>query len=184
MDPGERSTEVADRLLHLLPRFQRWAVTTVQADRSGHDLSLRQMTVLFLIREGSDSPGALARRLRISPAVVTGLLDRLEQAGYLRRLADPSDRRRLRLALTEAGMAASTAIEQMLSREIAVQLETLVPGQIGAVEDAVLALGTVLDHLERNTPRIGPVAVAADELWDGPVIDPDETEPVSAAAAG
>jgi DNA-binding MarR family transcriptional regulator len=184
MDPGERSQAAADHLLHLLPRLQRWAVTTVQADQSGHDLSLRLMTVLFRIREGAVSPVVLARRLRISPAVVTGLLDRLEQAGYLRRLADPVDRRRLRLALTDAGLAASSAIEQMLSRELAEQFDALVPGQIGAIEESLHALGIVLDHLEEITPPIGPAPVADDELWDTQIPDPEDTEPVPAAVAG
>src|SRR3954451_19040295 len=122
VDPGERSRSAAERLLRLLPRFQRWAATAVQARRGGEDLSLRQLAVLYLVREGAVFPSSLARQLRISPAVVTGLLDRLEQRGYLRRLADPSDRRRLRLTLTDAGLAASLAVERMLSQDIAAQL--------------------------------------------------------------
>lgn len=184
MDPGNRSKDAADHLLRLLPRLQRWAVATVQADRSGHSLSLRQLTVLFLIREGADSPSSLARRLRISPAVVTGLLDRLEQAGYLRRLADPSDRRRLRLALTDAGLAASLAVEQLLSREIASQLERVSLAQLGALEEALVVLGLVVDGLEQEAPQLGPVAVADDELWDAPEPHLDEAEPAIVAAAG
>jgi DNA-binding MarR family transcriptional regulator len=106
----------------LLPRFQRWAATTVQSNRGGQDLSLRQLAVLYLIREGAVFPSELARQLRISPAVVTGLLDRLAQRGYLQRLADASDRRRLRLALTDTGLAASLAVEHLLSRDVAEHL--------------------------------------------------------------
>src|SRR3954467_2983188 len=118
-----RTEESADRLLRLLPRLQRWATTAVQAGRAGQDLSLRQLAVLYLMREGAAFPSELARQLRISPAVVTGLLDRLEQRGYLRRLADASDRRRLRLALTDAGLTASLAVERRLSQDVAAQLD-------------------------------------------------------------
>src|SRR3954464_7185304 len=123
MSESALTEETADRLLRLLPRFQRWAATTVQANRGGQDLSLRQLAVLYLMREGAAFPSELARQLRISPAVVTGLLDRLEQRGYLRRLADASDRRRLRLALTDAGLTASLAVERRLSQDVAAQLD-------------------------------------------------------------
>src|SRR5215212_11279865 len=122
MDPGKRSRSAGERLLRLLPRFQHWAATAAQADRGGQGLSLRQLAVLYLIREGAVFPSELARQLRISPAVVTGLLDRLAQRGYLQRLADASDRRRLRLALTDAGLAASLAVEHLLSRDVAEHL--------------------------------------------------------------
>src|SRR6186713_3383915 len=87
MDCGPQATREAERLLRLLPRFQRWAATAVQVGGGGLDLSLRQLAVLYLVREGAAFPSELARQLRISPAVVTGLLDRLAQRGYLQRLA-------------------------------------------------------------------------------------------------
>jgi DNA-binding MarR family transcriptional regulator len=181
MDPGERSRSAAERLLRLLPRFQRWAATAVQAGRGGEDLSLRQLAVLYLVREGAVFPSELARQLRISPAVVTGLLDRLEQRGYLRRLADPSDRRRLRLALTDAGLAASLAVEWMLSQDIAARLERASIPQIDALEQALDLLALVVDDLEQDWPRLGPVAVEDEELWNAPELDAESTRPAAAA---
>lgn len=46
-------------------------------------------------REGPLSPRDLVRRLSIHPATLTGVLDRLEEGGWVERLADPSDRRRV-----------------------------------------------------------------------------------------
>jgi DNA-binding MarR family transcriptional regulator len=39
--------------------------------------------------------GELARRLGITSGAVTGVIDRLERGGWVHRLADPSDRRRV-----------------------------------------------------------------------------------------
>jgi DNA-binding MarR family transcriptional regulator len=39
------------------------------------------------------SPGALARRPRLHPATMTGILDRLERAGWIARDRDLADRR-------------------------------------------------------------------------------------------
>jgi DNA-binding MarR family transcriptional regulator len=42
---------------------------------------------------GPLGPSALARRLGVHPATVTGILDRLERGGWVVRERDPSDRR-------------------------------------------------------------------------------------------
>jgi DNA-binding MarR family transcriptional regulator len=44
--------------------------------------------------------GELARELRLSTGAVTVLVDRLERAGYARRLRDPVDRRRVLVEAT------------------------------------------------------------------------------------
>jgi DNA-binding MarR family transcriptional regulator len=44
-------------------------------------------------RHGPLSPSTLARRAGLHPATMTGILDRLERAGWVARERDPSDRR-------------------------------------------------------------------------------------------
>lgn len=47
------------------------------------------------------SAGELARQAGLTPGAVTGVIDRLERAGYGRRVPDPADRRRITLEVTE-----------------------------------------------------------------------------------
>jgi DNA-binding MarR family transcriptional regulator len=49
---------------------------------------------------GRMTAGDLARELRLSTGAVTTLVDRLERAGYARRLPDPDDRRRVLIEVT------------------------------------------------------------------------------------
>jgi DNA-binding MarR family transcriptional regulator len=49
---------------------------------------------------GRMSAGELAKAGHLSPGAVTAALDRLERAGYVRRLRDESDRRRVLVELT------------------------------------------------------------------------------------
>ncbi len=49
---------------------------------------------------GRITAGDLARELRLSTGAVTTIIDRLERAGYARRVADPDDRRRVLIEVT------------------------------------------------------------------------------------
>ncbi|WP_375769171.1 MarR family transcriptional regulator [Archangium gephyra] len=140
------------RTLGLIPRLYRWAVASVQANHLGRELSLRQLSVLYALREGPLSPGQLARRLRVTPAVITGLLDRLEQPGYVRREADPEDRRRLRLVLTESGQEVSQEVRQALAGDMAAQFESASPAELKELGGALDLLERALAALEARTP--------------------------------
>jgi DNA-binding MarR family transcriptional regulator len=47
----------------------------------------------MLGRDGPMSPSALAKAAHVHPATMTGMLDRLESGGWVRREADTADRR-------------------------------------------------------------------------------------------
>jgi DNA-binding MarR family transcriptional regulator len=165
MTPGDPLIEQARRVLRLIPRLHRWATATLQANRLCQDLSLRQLGMLFLVREGMSSPGDLARRLRVSPAVITGVLDRLERRGYLRRAESPDDRRRLCVALTESGLAISHTVDRVLVEGLAGQLAN-------APAPALEGLGSALGLLELTIGALEARAGAPDDLLPG-LNDPD-----------
>lgn len=49
----------------------------------------------LLVLEGPMTAGRLAERTGLSTGAVTGLVDRLEDRGYVRRAPDPTDRRKV-----------------------------------------------------------------------------------------
>jgi DNA-binding MarR family transcriptional regulator len=49
---------------------------------------------------GGLSAGALAAEAGLTTGAVTGVIDRLERAGYARRVPDPADRRRVKVEVT------------------------------------------------------------------------------------
>jgi len=52
-------------------------------------------------RAGRIAAGELAEQASLTTGTVTAVVDRLEKKGYLRRVADPSDRRRVLVETTE-----------------------------------------------------------------------------------
>ena len=65
-----------------------------------------------LEQEGSMSAGDLAQASRLSTGAITAVIDRLERAGYARRVPDPSDRRRVLVETTQKAL--ETANELMV----------------------------------------------------------------------
>ena len=59
---------------------------------------------------GSASAGELAKGTGLSTGATTALIDRLERAGYVRREADPKDRRRVVVRLDEETIAPIAAL--------------------------------------------------------------------------
>ena len=73
---------------------------------AGHGLKAGEFTVLWVIGLNPGvRQGSLARRLRIKPAHMTKLVQRMVRAEYVSRTIPPDDRRSVRLSLTELGKA-------------------------------------------------------------------------------
>src|SRR5215208_5658640 len=66
---------------------------------------------------GPLTAGQLAEAMRLTSGAITGLIDRLETAGYVRRVHDPNDRRRVIVELTEAVAARAAPVYGPLLRD-------------------------------------------------------------------
>jgi len=100
-----------------------------------HDppMTVAQHLALRAIRRDGVSGAELARRTGVSGPAVSQLLAGLTEAGLLEREADAADRRRQRLALTDAGERAFASAEAMLRAELGTLLEPLPPAEIDAL---------------------------------------------------
>ncbi len=64
------------------------------ADRLGMNITDHKCAGI-LARSGPITAGELARRTGLTTGAITGVIDRLERAGFARRARDPSDRRKV-----------------------------------------------------------------------------------------
>jgi DNA-binding MarR family transcriptional regulator len=77
------------------------AFDNVAADRLGiNESDLHCLNIIE--NSGGLTAGALATEAGLTNGAITGVLDRLETAGFARRVTDPSDRRRVKVEVTDA----------------------------------------------------------------------------------
>lgn len=94
------------------------------------NLSISEMHVIEaagqLEKEGLNSAREIAALLGITPGSLTAALGALEKKGYLLRLPDPKDRRRIRISLTDRGLKAEAdhrLIHSRMVEQVAGRLE-------------------------------------------------------------
>ena len=68
-------------------------------------MPLADVQCMGLLAAGPSAPSDLAAQLGLTTGAMTKVLDRLQQAGYVTRAADPSDRRRIIIAANPSGLA-------------------------------------------------------------------------------
>ena len=96
------------------------------------NLSAAEINALANLGDGGTlNVRQLTERTGSRASTLTGLLDRLENRGYLTRELDPADRRSFRLPLTEAGQAVATRVLTAIS-----DLEREALGRLSATQVA------------------------------------------------
>jgi DNA-binding MarR family transcriptional regulator len=112
-----------------------------------------EQAVLGILRsKTAETPGELARFTHQTPAGMTRTIDRLELRGLVERLSHPTDRRKIRVMLTEEG---SGVAEAMLRAEVETQHSLLE----GLDDPALTRISGALDELlARLAPGRSPAA--------------------------
>lgn len=144
------SDSVTQSLLDIVPRLNRWAEASVARAAGENRLSLRQLSALTMIESEKTTLGDVARRLMVTPAVVTGLIDRLERRGYVRRINSTDDRRRVLLALTDEGRAAAESVTSLLQREMTAVLVSFSPSELEQLDKSLARLRPIAAELEQT----------------------------------
>ena len=101
------------------------------------------------------TPGEIAKHLGLSSGAVTGLIDRLEAGGWVRRERDTADRRRILVHLSHARAAELWPLYQPLSNAIDAYRDLLNADELVTVvrflEFANQTLADATEHARRST---------------------------------
>jgi DNA-binding MarR family transcriptional regulator len=98
---GPKAALVAE-LGGMIMRFQDATQRYDEAVGEVYGLGPTERLCLSLLMAGPQTASAIARQVRLTPAAVTALIDRLEARGFVRRKPDASDRRKVLVEVAEA----------------------------------------------------------------------------------
>lgn len=110
-------------------RDAMWAQMERELGQAGHELNFSQFMTIKELARGNASVTELARVAQLNPGAMTRLLDKLEASGLVQRIADPADRRALKIHLTEQGLGIWRDINQCGERVHARALAGLADGE-------------------------------------------------------
>jgi DNA-binding MarR family transcriptional regulator len=120
------------------------------AERLGLDPTAWECATL-LFEHGPVTAGRLAELTGLTSGAVTGLVDRLEAAGYVRRERDPDDRRRVIVTLVPAAFAGVMPLFEPMLAEMHASHARYTEDQLAAI---VECLQDAADVLRRHALRL------------------------------
>lgn len=154
---AERRQQLLERLTYQLSR--RFSTRTVLfhaavAERMG--LSQSDHKALDFVYEAEDrgarlTAGQLAHATGLTTGAVTGVVDRLERAGLLRRVPDAQDRRRVVLEATHARDDELWAHLSEIAQQTAEMMERYSDAELELITDYVVRL---IELTEQATLRL------------------------------
>ena len=157
--PGGQGGNVASEVEGVRNGFERvldaaMGIAEAWNERTGKWLRENQITfaqfkaILLLSRAGSQTLGQLSEGLSRARCTVTGLVDRLEAKGLVRRKRSREDRRMVYVSLTAKGRELASELREKVVPEIA-RLGEKVMGRLTESEAAALlgALGKVSEGI-------------------------------------
>ena len=110
----------ANRLTDFIMFSQRNLILRLSPELNQGKISYPQFFLLaYLGEEGSLSMSSIARMMGHSTAAATGMIDKLETLGHLRRTSGEADRRRIMVHITEQGKMLVARMRSNIARDLA-----------------------------------------------------------------
>jgi DNA-binding MarR family transcriptional regulator len=98
---SKNRNEIVNAIGFAISRWQD-AVETFDETVGGiYQLNSAERRCLSFISHGVQTSSAIAKDTALTPAAITSLIDRLEARGFVRRQADPNDRRKVMVEAAE-----------------------------------------------------------------------------------
>ncbi|OYU18376.1 MAG: MarR family transcriptional regulator [Rhodobacteraceae bacterium PARR1] len=132
----------------LLQTAARKLFRQFESQTADHGLSAAQWRLLgHLLKQGPSTQIVLADLLEVEPISVSRLIDRMEQAGWLRREAHPDDRRARIIVATDKARATAPGVKAIAEALSAQALD-------GLTEDERRIFLTALRQVATNMDRM------------------------------
>jgi DNA-binding MarR family transcriptional regulator len=115
------------------------------------NLTIPQMKCLtYIMRHGKINLSGLAAGIHVTPANVTGIIDRLVEQGFVARIPDSADRRVVWLSVTEKGESTLSNLREGRSGKMRELLECLSEKELSVVSQAFDILADAVNRIKEG----------------------------------
>jgi DNA-binding MarR family transcriptional regulator len=116
-------------------------------------ISMAQLHILYTLQRTGEMPmSRLAELLNVSLSNATGLIDRIEERGFVERTRVPEDRRVVKIRVTAEGSRMLGEIDALSDDLLRSVLGRISPSRLGGVAQAVTALRDALEVATGGDP--------------------------------
>ncbi len=112
-----------------------------------------------LIDSGAATAGKLSDLMGLTTGAITRVIDRLEQAGYVRRVPDPTDRRRVIVEIVPERIAAVESTMSRLTSKSASEIGHYSEAELAVINDFLSRMAAIA-HAEAAALRDTPTSAA------------------------
>lgn len=154
------------RVLMALRRIIRAVDIYSSKLNSEFKITAPQLVCLYSIgQEEGMTLSELAKKVNLGASTVNGIVDRLEEKGYLKRTRSETDRRRVVLSITSQGLDVSRSAPVLLQDRLASSLR-----QLPDLEQAAIALSLerVVELMEAGHLDTSPNLVSGKNIFENP----------------
>ena len=147
--PDSERHEVVDDLIDALRLFTVESDVFVDVFARAHGLGRNDLNAIMWISQGTRSghpitSGELASLLGLGAPATTGLVDRLESAGHVRRERDPHDRRKVTIVMQPPALQLAMEFFVPLGRRMHDTLAGISPEELQRVTAVIRLLTTAV----------------------------------------
>lgn len=120
----------AERLADIFTVLQRCFILNLSKELSRGNVSFPQYCLLGFLREQKElTMSEIAQKMGHSTAAATGLIDRLENLGHVRRTHGRDDRRKVLVQITATGSALVAEVREDMINNLLKMMEKLDPDE-------------------------------------------------------
>ena len=141
--PAEQQEQDVQNLTDFVLFSQRSCILRLSPELTKGKVSFPQFFLLaYLAEEECLSMSNIAKMMGHSTAAATGMVDKLQELGHLKRYTAAADRRKIMVRITEQGRALVAQMRSNIAADLA---------QMMAREDAASPMGTARRVISRRT---------------------------------
>ncbi len=151
-EPAAGEQDVSPLLVDLTVQAAFSTIAELSRVAAAHDLSLTQLRVLGILRDRQVRIGRLVDFLGLEKSTLTGLIDRAERRGLLRRVRNEGDRRVVEVTLSDHGLDLAERLVAEIADRLRPRLAALGPAD---GETLRVLLASMHPEPDPDTPALG-----------------------------